>query len=328
MRKFALGLVAALLVVSLLLAGCAPRPTGGQTAAQATPGEILVDLPALVLDFGSDGTASVGGIALGELMTGGGISLPADTMAGLTNANIQHVQLDTHPVGITLRVNGLPMLGSVTYDAERLENTMAMLNEMSGSPMLAMLDDLIPVLSSLVPLLDNLGMGIIARFPIPAGMEAIPLEVDAMSRTDMDIVTDFRANIRTQPRISLPIVIAPDGSWTTSEIGSATLLAALGDETDLSLPADTVAMLASAGIARVEIHTEAQGLSLAVNGYALPLLTWDQGEFQTLLSLAALAGLDEMSGLLALAEAVLPLLQVTDLDITLLFPDMSTAAAG
>ncbi len=327
MRKLALGLVA-LLVLSLLLAGCAPRPTGGQTAAQASPGDIVVDLPALVLDFGSDGTAKVGGVALGDLMGGEGVSLPADTLADLADANIQHVQLDTHPAGISLRVNGLPMLGSIAYDPERLENLMAMLNELSGSPMLAMLDDLIPVLSALVPMLDNVGVGVIAHFPVPEGMEAIPLEMPMDSASGMDDGTDFLAGVNQKPRISIPIVIEPDGSWGTSELEPAALLAMMGGDSDLSLPEDTVSMLASAGIASLEIRTMAAGLSLAVNGYALPLLTWDQGEFQSMLSLASAAGMDGMSDMLELVHVLLPLLQATDLDISLQFPDMEAAAAG
>ncbi len=327
MRKLALGLFA-LLILSLLLAGCAPRPTGGQTAAQASPGEIVVDLPALVLDFDRDGSGSIGGIDLGELMGGDGVSLPPNALDGLADANVQHIQLDAHPAGMTLRVNGLPMLGSIAYDPERLESTMTMLNELSGSPMLAMLDDLIPVLSSLVPLLDNLGVGVIARFPVPEGMDEVPLETAMDSPAPMGVVTDFLANVQQQPRISLPIVIEPDGTWGTNELEPAALLAMMGGNSDLSLPADTVAMLASSGIATVEIRTMAEGLSLAVNGYALPLLTWNQGEFQTLLSLVSKADMEELSGLLGLVEVILPLLQVTDLDITLQFPDMNAAAAG
>ncbi len=325
MRKLALGL-AVVLVLSLLLAGCVSRPTGGQTAAQASPGDVVIDLHALVLDFDSNGTASVGGIALGDLMGGDGVSLPADVMANLADANIQHVQLDMHPAGMSLRVNGLPMLGSIAYDAERLANLMSMLNELSGSPMLAMLEDLIPVLAALVPMLDNLGVGVIAHFPVPAGMEAIPLTM----ATDggMDAPVDFLADVSQKPRISLPVFIEPDGSWGTSELEPAALLAMMGGDADLNLPADTVAMVASSGIATLEIRTMDEGLSLSVNSYALPLLTWSQGELQAMLALAAAGDMGGMSDMLELVHVLLPLIQATDLDITLHFPDMDEATAG
>jgi hypothetical protein len=54
-------LVSLLLVALVLLVGCAPRATSGQIAAAADQSQIVVDLPALVLDVQPDGSLSLGG---------------------------------------------------------------------------------------------------------------------------------------------------------------------------------------------------------------------------------------------------------------------------
>lgn len=326
MRMFSIGL-AVLVVLSLLLAGCAPRPGGGATAANAGPDEIVVDLPSLVIDFDEMGAGSIAGVSVGELMGGDGVELPAETVQDMMANNIQHLQLDAHPAGITLRVNGLPMLGSMAYDPERLGSLVELLESLAASPMLSMLSDLTPVISALVPMIDNLGVGLVAMFPVAAGHEPIPLMV-AWDDATPSVADVLMADIRQEPRVNIPISVAADGSLSSGELDLGALIASLGSDAEVSLPEDTVSMLASSGIESVEISTTAAGLAVAVNGLDLPLLTWNQGEFENIQALVILAGNEGLVELMDLVGNLLPFLQVVDANLSLQLPDMADATAG
>lgn len=319
MRKLSLGL-AVLMILCLALAGCAARPGGGQTAAAAADDDIMVDLPALALDFAEDGTGSIGGVSMAALMGGEGVSLPADTIQSLMDYNIQHVQLDAHPAGITVRVNGLPFLGSMAYDPERLQSMAAILGEIGDSPMLSMMSDVIPILTSLLPMIDNFGMGVVARFPAASGMEPMPLMQDSMAGAG-NPSADFLAGVAQRPQIAIPIFLEADGGWSAGELNPALLSALLGAENDLSLPTETVTLIASLGIRSISLHTVEDGLEMLINDHPLPILTWNQGEVASLLEIVEQSESME-TNLLGLVGTLIPLLQATDAHIALHFPDV------
>ena len=68
-------LVSLFMAALVLLTGCAPRATSGETAAAADESDVVVDLPALVLDVTPEGGITVGGQPLTELGGGLGASL-------------------------------------------------------------------------------------------------------------------------------------------------------------------------------------------------------------------------------------------------------------
>ena len=77
-----------LLVVALVFSGCTPR-VGAGSVVERDPNTLFVDLPALVVDYDSDGTASVGGLThmdIGNTEAPGGVVLPAGIRLGLATA--------------------------------------------------------------------------------------------------------------------------------------------------------------------------------------------------------------------------------------------------
>ena len=54
-------------IAVLVLAGCAPRAGGGETAKAATGQDLVVDLPAIVIDFNAQGEPSVGNVPIAQL---------------------------------------------------------------------------------------------------------------------------------------------------------------------------------------------------------------------------------------------------------------------
>ena len=117
-----------LLIAVLIIAGCAPRAQGGETAALAGTEDLAIDMPALVIDFEADGTASVGGVPVAQLddtFAEGALDalvLPADQIAQMTDAGIQHVQISNSPNGLLILVNGQP-IPSIKWDGEILTTT-------------------------------------------------------------------------------------------------------------------------------------------------------------------------------------------------------------
>ncbi len=321
MKNWFVGL-ALVCILGLVAAGCAPRPGGGQTAAMAGDDELVVDLPSIVIDVASDGSTSIGGFDVEDL-SGQSVAFPADSVSGLTNLNVQHIGIDMHPEGLTLRVNGLPFLGSMQYDSESLGGIANVMESLAQGAALTALGDLAPIVNILSPVVDNLGIGIIVKFPVPAGVEPIPLLMDSMSGNAIDDVEGFLANVEQQPRISVPIFLAEDGNWSVGDLDQAMVEGLIGAQGTLGLPPETVAMMSLGGVQELQVSTTDHGLAIAVNGHGLPVFTWSNGEIESLIALEqsapALAGLGEV---LELVSNIVPLLQITDVTITLVFPSM------
>ena len=80
-------LLTVLLIGLMMMSACAPRPTGGEGATRAGEADLVVDLPALVLDIQEDGSLSMGDIPLADLAAVAGqgdlasmVSVPADAV--------------------------------------------------------------------------------------------------------------------------------------------------------------------------------------------------------------------------------------------------------
>ncbi len=322
MRKRFLGL-ALICILGLMVAGCAPRPGGGQTAAMAGDDELVVDLPSIVIDVASDGSTSIGGFDLEDLTGGQDVTFPAASVQDLTALNVQHIGIDMHPTGLTLRVNGLPFLGSMQYDSESLGNISSIMEDLAQGTALTALGDLAPIIGALTPVLDNLGIGVIVKFPVSAGAAPIPLLMDPMGSDTMDDVAGFLASVEQQPRISVPILLAEDGSWSVGELNQSLVEGLLDAQGTLGLPPETVALMSLGGIKELQVSTADNGLAISINGHGLPVFTWSNGEIESLMALQesapTLAGIGEVLGLVS---NILPLLQITDVTITLVFPDM------
>ena len=127
----------------------------------------------------------------------------------------------------------------------------------------------------------------------------------------------------------LTLQYAADGTFQLQ--GLAPFIAAQippGALDGLKLKPDQLAGFKENGIQSLNIKTTPDGLNLAVNGKALPTLTWGNGEMVNLVELGVesgvlenLAGLDESTlGTLQQLGKFAPILQSAKLDVTLNFP--------
>lgn len=312
-------------LAALVLTGCGARAGAGETAAATTDAALAVDLPALTIDFDSEGAASLGGVPLasfGALLPAGLADLKLDkaTVDQLTAANIQHIQVTTVPSGLLIMVNGEP-IPSMRWNDEQLANL---------GEVVELLGPAVPAaVRAVLPIITDVGVGVALRLPVAQGVDMIPVQVagDASSAATAQAAQQaFMAEVGAAPVIRIPVVYDTAGNFTVQGISDAEWQALTGAPVgQLRLNAQLLQSLAAAGITNATVRTDAAGIHIALNGKELPVLGWAEGELNHLIKLAAGAGLLDSTGMDAaavssLVDALLPAIQSSNIEINATFP--------
>ena len=308
------------LIAVLALSGCAPRAGQGSVAGDAD--QLVIDLPALVLDFGMDGTPMIKNAALSGLVDALDVQLdvtvPPDMVFLMEVSNIQHIQVSNTPDGLLLLVNGRS-IPSISYKGDSL-------SALPGA--LSTFGMVLPMADLLFALVDQLGIGVIARFPVAPGMEEIPLYIEGDSSAAMAAKAaqeEFLAAVGTPPRINLPIFYEANGDVLIGDLS----IAEMNMMTDYALAplAMTLGQLGMArmlGISQLGISTNVDGITISIDGKALPTLDWSDGKASNLVELVTTIPLLDvampgMGAMLPMINQILPLVQATEFDLTLHF---------
>ena len=320
MRKLTLCLS---LLLILTLAACAPRTGGGATAAAGSEQALLVDLPAIVIDFDADGKATLGGVPVADLnpsLASLDTMIGPDTVAMFTENNIQHIQLSTTPTGLDILVNG-QAIPSVGWDGESLAGAQQLLT-LLGNDGLAMVQ-------SLLPQIANIGIGVTLRFPPSQGADVIPLTGASESSTAAAATQaekDFLAQAGSAAQINLPITYASDGTFSLGGLTADQVTVLLGAPLEsLTLSADQIARAKELGVKTLTIATDSEGVHMTLNGTALPHISWGEGKLAYGLNLALQSGLLGSGGssgdMSAVIEKLLPIIQTATVNIQITFPE-------
>lgn len=303
-------------LVVLFLLGCGPRIGGGEVADHLGDAPLVVDLPALYIDYDHTGTAFVGSVPVTVLGDAAGVDLSMLNLDGaqiaqLVALQIQHVQLSNRPGHPLLLVNGraIPM---PTWTAAELTTAIELLHRLNVG-----LEEIVP----LFPVAAELGGGITLQFPIADGTLAIPLiRVDAPG--DLVIATQaaYLDAIGTPPEIVIDVVYYADGTWIVDGLDATAWRGVLPLPWErLNLNTTTLQALRSAEIDTLTLTSNSEGVFVQVNGQALPHLSWADGELLNLVLLAeeselfqqALGDTPTATSLGSTLERLLPLLQMT-----------------
>lgn len=314
-------------IAMLVLAGCAPRAGGGETAKAATGQDLVVDLPAIVIDFNAQGEPSVGNVPIAQLAStfgAGGldqVKLPPATIDQLTKANIQHIQIDNQPTGLTILVNG-EAIPSLAWDGKSLSEITATLGKFGPVS---------PAVEKLLPLITNLGIGVIARFPVAQGKEAIPTYITGEASTAAKATAAQKAfmdNVGKAPKINIPVFFNADGSFRVADLSAAEFTTLTGMPINFQMPPNVLDNLKQKGISDIALATDANGIHISINGNTLPYISWNNGEINHLLDLAGQMGLWNTladrglnpADLSAMLDKVLPMVTSTDFSVHLILP--------
>ena len=306
------------LIAVLALSGCAPR--AGQGSMVADSDQLFVDLPALVLDIGADGSTSIMNATVADLvaMFDRPLALPIDagTVFFISMANIQHIQVSNTPGGLLLLVNGRS-IPSISYDGDSLSALPGAINKIAPIG---------PLADLLVELVDQIGVGVIARFPVAPGAEEIPLWVEGDSSAAMAAKAaqeEFMAAVGTPPRINLPVFYNSDGSFSIGDLSIDELNAMTGDSlSGLAVGLGRLSMVRDLGISQLGISTDMNGITITIDGNTLPTLDWSDGKATNLIEVVSEIPMLEMAGLgsmMPMIHQFLPLIQSAEIDLTLHF---------
>ena len=323
-------------VAIIVLAGCAPRATSGLTATQGGDADLVVDLPALVIDIDASGAPSVGNVPLAQLGASfapgllDAVVVPADMVTLMTESDIQHIQIDNAPSGLLLLVNGQP-IPSIRWDGEILSETGGLISQLGAGT---------PVLERMLPVLANLGLGVIVRFPVQEGVAAIPTYVEGgeAAMAAQQAQQDFLASVGdTPPSITVPVFYDAEGSWRVGDLTDAEWTNLTGQAVFQAarLQPAMIQSIISSGITELSIFTNSEGLHLSINGRELPYIGWADGEINYLLDLSEQLGLwntladsgMNMGELIGMVETLLPAVQTTNTNINVYFPGSLASAS-
>ncbi len=310
-----------IVLLMALLSGCAPRAGSGEVLAGADEADVVVDLPAIVIDYDAAGEPAIGGIPLSQFSgiippeMADQLVLGPDIVSQLQSFNVQNIQVNNRSDGLDILVNGLEM-PSMSWNDESLASLMGVAGAIS--PEAAELEQLLPMLT-------NLGFAAVLRLPPAEGVEIAPLYAESTAAADTQAAQDeFLSAVEAPPLINIPISYAADGTWSLAGLSQDEWQALTGQPMDaLELPPTLIEGLAAAGIADATIATSPDGVMIMVNDSALPSLSWSDGKINNLLDLLVqsgnLGGEGDTEAMMGLVNQLLPIIQTTDLNIHAFF---------
>jgi hypothetical protein len=227
---------------------------------------------------------------------------------------------------------------SLAWTPETLANMSELLGSMDD-PSLAQAKDLIPLLA-------NMSVGIVMRFPTAEGAEEAPLVADVQPDSKA-ILAEATKNAPAALQALLPdnmkgmagllggllaglppLTVTFDANGAGTLQGLSPFILAQIPAGAIQLPPDTLAQLQGMGIQKLQIKNSPDGITFTINDKALPTVEWSRGEFKTLADagvgaglLKVLANLDDGTlETLQTAVNAAPVLQAAKLDVTVVLP--------
>lgn len=294
------------IVATLLLSACgaATVPTTEETTESGQ--RFLISLPRLVVDVDEQGQASVNGLSIDAVNAIiPGAPLPDLTVNPfyvdwMTNTNMQHLEFASTDKGVFVFANGEP-LPYLAWDGDSLTN----LGTVAGIANLPYGN----LITKLVPIVQRTGLNIVMRFPSQEGAGEIPVRDPNVAPEAMQPVTEEIA-----PSFVTRIDVNYDANGVPTIAGiSSRDLAEAGVFLPIELTPELLAQLKSNDVKEIRFVTGPNGVTITVNGEALPQIAWNSALLNNGADLYAQMNPD--SPYIALAKLLLPEMSNLDLDL-------------
>ena len=244
-------------------------PTWAESAHRPLEDTTYLGLPDLTIEFNEEGKVKLLSIPLWWIPGLGEVGLDPETVARFTNSNVQHLHLDYHSSGMAMLANGLPILDFRYEDHDQLWSLLNGLSVFMGEQGGTMLANA----QRFLPLMETIGMEIIAKFPVPEDVPTIPTASDdSYTILSKSTMVRIEYGARSAGVESFELNVAADGSLTSGNFAFNLLQALVPADVDLKLPLETVENVSEAGIREVKVTNRHYGLVLELNGKDLPLL--------------------------------------------------------
>lgn len=310
--------IAIILLLALSATGCG----GGATESIATRTVSVVErvmpqigLPRITVTYDETGVPEVFGVktsTIARLLPGVDLSfmnLPSDTLKQLQESNLQHIELEVNDAGLFVYANGkgLPYLAwseeGLKYVGELIDRSDAM-----------QFDETI---AKAMPLLGRIGIDVVAKFPVPEGVEAIPVR----DRKDRALVEAPEIGEST---VTIQATIDYSGEGVPSVAGITSREIAQVAQTDLSsveLTGPNRTLVKAAGLENVAVVTESDGLHLLVNEQEILHLAYNEQHLMNAIEMyGQFLGEDADEELATLMSNLAPILQGADIDLLVNLP--------
>lgn len=309
--------VAVLLMIGMLLTACGPAIMPA-AAPETESGEMfLIALPRIVITFDNEGKPGIEGVPVEDIARTLNMELNLEQYrigpsipTQMTASNIQHIELRSTGDGIAVLVNGelMPSLSFTDGSLERVGDLAPLLGPTAD---VTLIQDLVKKFS---PLVSRLGLSLVAKFPLRADAKEIPF-------ADLDVKLAALAPSTEPASAMVKFEIKYDEQGVPSVLGiSARDLKSLIGDAPLALAPSYLQLVQANNIQHVQIHTQADGLHLFVNGTPLPTVAWDSATLGNAADVYV-----QMNGALApevmdLVKMLVPLLGNADVSIMVHFP--------
>lgn len=261
--------LARLVMLSVVLFLSASSPAWGVPARRPLGVSPSLGLPDLTIEFNEEGKVKLFSIPLWWIPGLDDVGLDPEIVARFANSNVQHIHLDYHSSGMVMLANGLPILDFRYKDQDQLWSILNGLSVFMGEQGGTMLASA----QRFLPLMETIGMEIIAKFPVPENVPSIPTASDdSYTIPNESTMVRFEYGARSAGVESFEINVAADGSLTSGNFAFNLLQALVPADMDLKLPLETVENVSEAGIREVKVTNRHYGVVLELNGKDLPLL--------------------------------------------------------
>lgn len=274
-----------------------------------------IGLPRITARYDESGVPEIFGVkttTIARLIPGvnlGFAELPPDTLQELMNKNIQHVELEVNDAGVFIYMNGnaLPYLA---WSEDRLRSIGELIDRTDAVPYDT-------TIAKAMPLLGRIGIDVVAAFPVPSGTEEIPIR-DRDQRTLAEVVSIEEPTATFQATITYSDEGVPSvADITTREVGDLAQM----DLSSVELTEANMQLIKTAGIQKVAIVTETDGLHIVVNDQALLHLAYNEQHLTNAIQAYVQFSGDQVDEeLTILMNNLIPIIQGADVDLVIQFP--------
>jgi hypothetical protein len=228
--------------------------------------------------------------------------VPADALANLQAANVQHLALSVQPTGISVAANG-QTLPTVTWDEASLPLLAEVIGPMAGGT------DLV---NTMLPVVLGLGPNVKVELPPAAGATAVEVPAE-ITYTIQPVEAAEDA-----PIINLDLAVDSAGNLVQLGGFTAEEFAELGI-TLPALPVESLAALRTAGVQQVQLDTAPGILNLLLDGANALAVNYDEPSIMTTLDIATPflgesvvtdPGVNQL-----LREQIIPMVLTSDADV-------------
>jgi hypothetical protein len=312
MQSKRLILLLTLLLALVVTSACGPRAITPATAAPAAD-QLVVQLPAIYLDVAADGQMSLAEGPLSQALAALGVDLSdlamgEETVQSLSDAGVQHLQLETQPDGLYIFMNGRPF-PTLVWDGDSLDSLAEMLPNLGVD-----LGDA----AGLLPLLPDLGVGLVLRLPGGTGAGAPAL---AQRVTPPAAQGDLASALSAPTTIDLTLTYGPDGVGQLQGLNPFMLGMIPPDA--LQQSPETLESVAEMGINSLSITFRPTGLVVLINGEPFVYLrSTDEAQLLEMIDFLLRYATDpqQAAQLGGIVRQVLPALWRQGLRLTVNFP--------